>query len=217
MGRIKKHDPDNAVKVHPPNPPINSVASVNPYQWIDESLISKYGEPDYEITVPGQPRGFTVARKKERTPGTAKSYLWAQTARTILSHVYDIDCLEALEDRPMIFYTEAWFESGNHADPENVQKLAKDALFYLSPHPKDKYTAGFHCGPLYHLVKPRTEIKIWVVKLKKPASVRLKNRRMASSPPITYEDAPRNSVRVAQTKVANPFGMIKVEDKENDS
>lgn len=135
--------------------------SPNPYASLRAFLFNTFGQPKYELIHEEIPRGFTVSRTHDKY--SKRSFEWAKSIRTLLDHEYDIDHLLASEALPMLFYTEAWFGSGVHCDPENVQKLAKDALFYLSPagSGQDKFTAGVYAGPLYDKSRPRTEIFAW--------------------------------------------------------
>lgn len=130
----------------------------------------------------------------------------------MLGHVYGIEHLSASAEAPLFFWSEAWFGSGRHCDPENTHKLCKDALFYLCPGPKDKHTGGAFAGPLYDLTNPRTEVRVWRLTVSSPIVV---PKRVARKPdPVvevepTRTSIPTRKVVVPATKVANPFDMLK--------
>jgi hypothetical protein len=134
-----------------------------------------------------------VARKRERTEGVQRAYLWAQEVRAMLDHVYGIESLKATETAPLFFFTRAWYGTRRHCDPENTQKLLKDALFYLDDGAKDKYTGGAYAGPLYDAINPRVEAMIWRLSAE-------------ATPKLARPEAPKASkAPKRRTKKANPF------------
>lgn len=75
--------------------------------------------------------------------------------------------LRASRERPLWIETVAYFANGVHADPENVHKGIKDALFWEPKVPGvkrkgggDKYTGGSYAPPKYDAEHPRVEILI---------------------------------------------------------
>ena len=56
-------------------------------------------------------------------------------------------------------FTRCYFSKGTHADPENVHKGIKDALFYQKGGgTADKYTGGGYLPPMYDKDNPRVEV-----------------------------------------------------------
>lgn len=172
---------------------------VDHYAWLRELLIKERGDPTWRLTLPGPPRGFTVSRGYNKS--SAPSFAWATELQRLLDHHYQVDYLVASEDHPIFFYTEAWFCDGRHPDPENVGKLARDALFYHSPpgSGKDKYTGGAHAGPLYDKLHPRTEIYAW----------RLTAPRIESQAERPKPIVRRAKQRPKRLKIKNPFESMK--------
>jgi hypothetical protein len=67
--------------------------------------------------------------------------------------------LTAARNRPLMLFTRAYFSNGVHADPENVHKGIKDALFYTKGKgTADKYTGGQYLPPMYDPDNPRVEV-----------------------------------------------------------
>lgn len=169
----------------------------NMYTFLREALLERLGEPTWRLTYPGHPRGFTVARhaRDKRSRVIAD---WCLGLRTLLDHHYEVDHLLASEQFPIFIHTEAWFESRRHCDPENVGKLARDVMFYLSPRGsgKDKYTGGSHAGPLYDKLQPRTELWMWRI-----ASAEMVKSEPREHRPIVRKPAEPGKIR----KMKNPF------------
>lgn len=176
---------------------MTELASANPYAQVLDSLTQLFGEPEFDMTILGPPRGFTVARKRERSPGTQRAYLWAGEVRAMLDHVYGVDHLKSTETEPLFFWTEAWFGSRRHCDPENTHKLLKDSLFYLDRGLKDKYTGGVFAGPLYDLSAPRTVVKIWRLSVL-PHSGDAVEAKLPEAEDVTVPPRPKAA--------GNPFG-----------
>ena len=63
-------------------------------------------------------------------------------------------------DDPLFFYTVSWFPTKVHADPENVHKLCKDALFKGAKR-GDKNTGGLYLPPHYDKENPRVDVYIY--------------------------------------------------------
>lgn len=70
--------------------------------------------------------------------------------------------LVATHASPLLVETEAYFEHGTHADPENVRKGITDALFYSreARGSADKHTGGAFPPPLYDPANPRVVVVV---------------------------------------------------------
>jgi hypothetical protein len=135
--------------------------SANTYTFVVGPVIAAMGEPLYHLVLEGEPRGFTTSRT--HNPASKRAWVWAKQLRSLLEHETDRRYLEATKEHPLFFFTEAWYGSGVHCDPENTHKLVKDALFYEAPKgsAKDKFTSGIYSGPLQDKLRPRVEVKVW--------------------------------------------------------
>ena len=190
-------------------PALDAARSPNIYESLLTALRGLYGEPAYELLLPGPPRGFTVARKTEGSPTAMRSRLWAREAQAMLDHEYSEFFVSATKDSPLFFFTQAWFGSGRHCDPENTHKLLKDALFRHGEGLKDKYTARAFAGPLYDLLQPRTEVYIWRLSMPEAEKVSSPPAPATLVRPPTAADVPRQTVTAKPIKSNNPFDMLK--------
>ena len=66
--------------------------------------------------------------------------------------------LHAKEGAPVMIHTRCIFENRRHPDPENVQKLITDSLFYGAPG-GDKHVGGSY-GPPSYGDKPRVFVTV---------------------------------------------------------
>jgi hypothetical protein len=76
--------------------------------------------------------------------------------------------LHATKEEPLYIVTEAFFESGVHADVSNVWEGVCDALCYVSPTERklgvkkgsDKYVGGLFFAPAYSREEPRVQVMV---------------------------------------------------------
>ncbi len=109
----------------------------------------------FEFVVPGKPLGYTTHNRSNDRGGNkisaAVGAFW-----NYCKHVRkcaEAQCgvampLESSPENPWYIFTVAMFPTKNHADPENVHKGIKDALFYKAKC-GDKYTGGAYVEPFY--------------------------------------------------------------------
>jgi len=80
----------------------------------------------------------------------------------------------ATRDKAIMVFTRCYFASGVHADPENVHKGVKDALFYQKGGgTADKYTGGGYLPPMYDKKNPRVEVIVRDLQIKDDEEWRL--------------------------------------------
>lgn len=117
------------------------------------------------FTVYGPPVGYYAQ-------GRAPNFRRMNAYVAYKMHVQDIAAthiplpLVATKERPLHIVTWAYFVDGVHADPDNIHKGIKDALFWA---PKgalrrgaDKYTGGAYSRPLYDRDEPRVVVRIYL-------------------------------------------------------
>ena len=123
---------------------------------------SEMSQPDLELVVAGRPLGFKAGLVRKGWNKTSKKiWEYAKSIRGELKRQYGVDCLPAEKGMAWHFFTVAFFPDMRHTDPENVHKLAKDALFYRSGGLQDKVTSGSYHPPLLDRQEPRLELQGW--------------------------------------------------------
>lgn len=134
----------------------------------------------YSFVVSGKPIGYVEYSRGAKGISKQVRAYWAylKEVREVARGAGIPIPLVATEAEPMYIYTEAYFSSRVHSDPENVHKGIKDSLFYNEkqkyPPPAksrekfyaDKYTCGTYELPLYDKTNPRVVIEICSVKSK---------------------------------------------------
>lgn len=111
------------------------------------------------FTIPGKPVGYFAVQRKFHDWKRENAYHGYMAKTRVFARQADIRTpLLATLAKTKFIYTCAFFEDGHHADPENVHKGIKDALFYGS---NDKYTWGVYLWPLYDKDNPRVEVEIF--------------------------------------------------------
>lgn len=135
------------------------------------------------FVVPGKCRGYTTTNAKSEKKSKAILAYWKYCKFVRLcasaAGVRPVP-LVSTRERPIMLFTRAFFENGVHADPENVHKGIKDALFYckkiklpkgvkwVGERPNgtaDKYTGGHYLPPMYDKRNPRVDV---IVRLFQP-------------------------------------------------
>lgn len=108
-----------------------------------------------EFRVPGPPVGYTTHNDSDQRGGRRVSaavgafWTYAKRVRECATAQTGVPMpLESSKDNPWFVFTIAFFHNGHHADPENIHKGIKDALFYKAKC-GDKYTGGAYLPPLY--------------------------------------------------------------------
>lgn len=113
----------------------------------------------FEFIVPGKPVGYTThnrskGRGHRASAAVLKFWGYAEAVRLHATRQTGVTFpLESSRDNPWFIFTLAIFASRVHADPENIHKGIKDALFYKAVC-GDKYTGGAYLPPLYHADNP---------------------------------------------------------------
>lgn len=115
------------------------------------------------FVVIGDP-GRYIAKAGKWNKSTVKQREFYEHVKTCARAVgFDLP-LMATEQNPLWFSTWSFFRTKTHADPENVHKGVKDALFHSTDPEqkgdKDKHTGGFYHVPLYDKDDPRVVIEI---------------------------------------------------------
>lgn len=128
-------------------------ASLEEQRWVDR-WVRLFGGPALDIRIDGDPRGFVASGHRHWSKRTGKSWLWAREVRR------QSGTLSANKDAPLIIGTVAVFQNGTHPDPENVHKLAKDAVFHRAKC-GDKHTGGVYAPPLYDKDAPHLRLLAW--------------------------------------------------------
>lgn len=155
------------------NPNVPSRYPECPQAWVDV-----WGTPALAFVVPGAPVGYVAAPSPVRSARKNRAWRYAsdvrielmgQLARTPCTAPYIVIVgepghpgarLTATKATPLHIGTTAYFVNGTHPDPENVHKLAKDALFWKVKG-GDKWTGGIYLPPRYSRTDPRTEVFVW--------------------------------------------------------
>ena len=128
------------------------------------------------FTIPGKCRGYTTTNRNGPKKSKAILAYWAycKVVRLCASAagIRPVPLVSTV-DAPVMVFTRAYFADGVHADPENVHKGIKDALFYtkkiklpkgvqwIGNRPNgtaDKYTGGFYLPPEYDKKNPRVDV-----------------------------------------------------------
>lgn len=116
--------------------------------------------PHFSLVVPGRPQGFQSKATKWNKQ-SAKAFNWAKKVRGVLRASTGRECLPVVPGACWHIISMAWFPDRRHCDPENVHKLAKDALFYKSGGGKDKVTSGWYGPPELDKEAPRVSLMGW--------------------------------------------------------
>ncbi len=142
-----------------------------PQAWFDT-----WGPPGLAFVVLGTPRGYVAAGSHHWTKRSSHAWTWCvqvrcslleqltkappKDVRVVLDEERPGAKLMASKTEALHIGTVAYFVTGNHPDPENIHKLAKDALFYKVKG-GDKWTGGIYTTPRYDPECPRTEVFVW--------------------------------------------------------
>jgi hypothetical protein len=112
------------------------------------------------FTIEGKPRGYTTYNRGSKPSKEVREF-WDYCKYTrACADIADIELpLEASKESPLMIRTYAFFPNGVHADPENIHKGIKDALFHSSKL-GDKYTGGWYAPPMYDKENPRVVVII---------------------------------------------------------
>jgi len=124
--------------------------------------------------IPGDPVGYTATTAKGKWSKQYTKYSkYAKNVRKIARAIGLRIPLLATKDKPIVIKTIAYFRTGVHCDPGNVQKGVVDALFYDDSKVKvvkgkvkvggkgdDKYTGGAFPPPRYDAKNPRVIVII---------------------------------------------------------
>ena len=129
------------------------------------------------FVVPGKCKGYTTTNRNGPKSKAILAYWEYCKAVRLCAAAAGVRPVPLVSTReaPIMIFTRAYFASGVHADPENIHKGIKDALFYSKKIklPKgvkwtgdkpngtaDKYTGGAYLPPLYDKQNPRVEVLI---------------------------------------------------------
>jgi len=135
----------------------------------------------FRFTVEGDARGYTTTNRPKKgtkwNPSKAILKYWSY-CDTVRFRAKEAGLrrlpLMAERNAPIMVFTRCYFSSGVHADPENVHKGVKDALFYQKGGgTADKYTGGGYLPPKYDEKNPRVEIIVRDLKTKDDEEWRL--------------------------------------------
>lgn len=120
----------------------------------------------FRFTVEGDARGYTTTNRSKKGQKMKLSLAirkyWAYCnvvrLRAKESGLRKLP-LRAKKEEPLMLFTRCFFKNGVHADPENIHKGVKDALFYeKGGGTADKYTGGHYLPPMYDAKHPRVEV-----------------------------------------------------------
>lgn len=108
-----------------------------------------------EFVVWAHPVGYTTTTRgsKKSSVAVRKYWRYCERVRMFAEEQGAKMPLESPPDDPWYIFTVAVFADGTHADPENIHKGIKDALFYKAEF-GDKHTGGAYCEPLYSKENP---------------------------------------------------------------
>ena len=110
------------------------------------------------FTVCGPPVGYYAEGKAPNQTRRRRYVEWKRLVAVELWQQCGIRVpLLARKEHPLVVRTVTWFRNGRHADPENVHKGVKDALFYNAKG-GDKYTGGSYDPPRYDPTNPRVDV-----------------------------------------------------------
>jgi hypothetical protein len=122
----------------------------------------------FRFTVEGPARGYTTTnrakagQRAKRSAAILKYWSYCERVRLRAKEAGLRKLpLAATRTRPLMVFTRCYFKNGVHADPENVHKGVKDALFYQKGGgTADKYTGGGYLPPMYDAKNPRVEVVV---------------------------------------------------------
>jgi len=122
----------------------------------------------FRFTVEGDPRGYTTTnrpKKGQRMKLSAAIRRYWAYCESVRLRAKEAGLrklpLVATKEQPLMVFTRSYFSNGVHADPENVHKGVKDAIFYQKGGgTADKYTGGGYLPPMYDKKNPRVEIVV---------------------------------------------------------
>lgn len=135
-----------------------------------DAHIARLREPpstEFRFIVEGPPVGYYSEGKIPNRRRRSAYRLYKAQIQEVAAVVGLRLPLRASRQHPLWIETVAYFANGVHADPENVHKGVKDALFWQPKIPGvkrkgggDKYTGGSYAPPKYDAEHPRVEILI---------------------------------------------------------
>jgi len=187
--------------------------SVGPYAWILEMLTANLGRPRRKFVVPGEPQGFSVARKQNARMRAIAH--WRGKLQSVCDHQFATRCIVATIEKPVYVHVVPYFQSRVHCDPENVRKLGVDSMYLGAGEGsgQDKYVFGSHSGPNYDIENPRTEFYIWVCDGESPPEISATAVKQANARK-RREQRERDGVETIKArakfekiKSSNPFGF----------